>query len=415
FQLHSVAPNSTTPSTLSGVDINHDDTGDGYVTIKAIGIPLIFAANIMAGLLPLALRARCLGTGTAGSRGGGGSRLRAWMSPASCFSAGVFLASCFVGLLPSVRASFLRLYPGSHLPLTELSLMSGFFAVWALDLFAHWACSGHCCFSKEKQQQKQRQLQLPQWRKRQLQRQANGERMSNGDQLISSPSSADSSSVSLSGAAPLLADSGDEDENDAEETAFDRSHHQLQHHGHHHHDFFIGADSSSPAATMNAILLTLSMGVHSLLEGIGAGVSQSGATVLTLLAAMLMHESLCSLSLGVALLRGGAPPRLQACLVGLFSALIPAGLAIGLAIEAGVGSQTGESAISAHRAVAALQGLASGTFAYVIFIELLPPELAPAGNGEDGRSRQGVKFAATLIGFCLVAGISLGFGHRHGA
>jgi zinc transporter 1/2/3 len=126
---------------------------------------------------------------------------------------------------------------------------------------------------------------------------------------------------------------------------------------------------------LRCFLLLAALSIHSLFEGMAVGLQESVMALVNLFIGVLLHECLIAFSVGISLAQQQAHLKrnliVQLCV--LFSLMIPVGMAIGL----GIGGLHG---FTAEITSAIIQGLAAGTFVYVIFFEILPAEMATTGN-----------------------------------
>lgn len=126
--------------------------------------------------------------------------------------------------------------------------------------------------------------------------------------------------------------------------------------------------------SLRTVVLVLALSVHGLFEGIAVGLQTDFPRLMHLFVAVLAHEVLVTFSVGVSLVRQRMRLRSVLQIAALFCLMIPVGMAIGVAV--------GEShSFAGVLASALLQGIAAGTFLYVIFLESLPVELAAAEDG----------------------------------
>lgn len=142
------------------------------------------------------------------------------------------------------------------------------------------------------------------------------------------------------------------------------------------------------------ILLAATLGVHSLLEGVGIGVQREIASSLGIVIAVVAHKGFAGFALGQLFLFAGATLRQAAPAVLVFSLATPIGIAIGVAVNAAVSSPWVD--------VVAV-GLASGTFILVSLVEILLPSLEIERPGEEiGR---GPRWLAFLVGVGAFAAV----------
>uniref|UniRef100_A0AAV2MFS6 Uncharacterized protein n=1 Tax=Knipowitschia caucasica TaxID=637954 RepID=A0AAV2MFS6_KNICA len=147
-------------------------------------------------------------------------------------------------------------------------------------------------------------------------------------------------------------------------------------HGHGHSHGHSQLDLS-PQSALRAFILVFSLSLHSVFEGLAVGLVEQDKEVLELSLALLIHKSLIALSLSSRLLEGGVRRALCAGCVLLFAVMTPLGIAVGVGF-------TEETRSSPHQQMvrSSLEGVATGTFFYITFMEILPHELqgAPQHN-----------------------------------
>ncbi|MEE6491738.1 hypothetical protein FKM82_016351, partial [Ascaphus truei] len=144
-------------------------------------------------------------------------------------------------------------------------------------------------------------------------------------------------------------------------------------------------------SAVRSVALVLSLSLHSVFEGLAVGLQQDSGKVLEICLALLLHKCLIAFSLTLKL--GQSRLRVRAVLAGvlLFSLMSPVGIGLGMAL-----TQNGDTV---HQlAWCVLDGLATGTFVYVAFLEILPHELSSAEPRIP-------KVIVLLCGFSVIAGV----------
>lgn len=248
-------------------------------------------------------------------------RYRTALTLANCLSGGVFLATFFVGLMPEVRNLYQQVFNVYQIsycfPLTEFVIVVGF-------LFALAVEQGALEYKEKKDI-----LIIPE----------DGKETQNIPNSMSDIACTDTPSY--------------------------------HNHGHSHQDIataLIGNNGSG----VRLCMLLVSLGIHSLFEGLALGLQTSPTTLLQLAIGVALHEILMSFALGVSVCRLHLPMISAIKLAFLFSASIPAGQLLGLLI--GHYQSNATLAISAT-----LQGIAAGTFIHVTFMEIIPTEFEEKG------------------------------------
>ena len=138
---------------------------------------------------------------------------------------------------------------------------------------------------------------------------------------------------------------------------------------HHHHSHLPSAGMSQHSA-FRSLMLLFALSFHRVFEGMAIGLQQSSSQMLSITVAIVVHEAIVSFSLGISLAQSSLSlkPFLVANLIQCLSS--PLGIAIGIPLSS--------LPYSLARDVKSgtLQGIAGGTFIYVTFFEILPPELS---------------------------------------
>ncbi|KAM4548917.1 zinc transporter ZIP3-like isoform 1-T1 [Odontesthes bonariensis] len=271
-------------------------------------------------------------------------RYRRALSLCNSFGGGVFLATCFNALLPTVRdkvdAVFQRLQISSDYPLAETMMMVGFF----LTVFVEQTI---LTFRKEK------------------------------------PSFIDLETFNAGGS-----EAGSDSEYDTPFIPAARgSAGSGGLHGHHHGH--LSPAELAGAGPLRLASLVLALSAHSVFEGLALGLQEDAAKLGSLLLGVAVHETLAAVALGVSVAKASLGMRDAAKLGVTVSLMIPLGTLVGMGIES---TQTLAGAVVSLL----LQGLAAGTFLFVTFFEILSREL------EDKRDRL-LKVLFLILGYAALA------------
>ena len=170
-------------------------------------------------------------------------------------------------------------------------------------------------------------------------------------------------------------------------SADEEDYEEEQHDGHSHFPEFEHNHSS-----LRSLLLLMALSLHSLFEGLAVGLQKQTSQVIGIFAALVLHKSILSFSLGMNLVQSKLSRAATVKSVLLFSLSAPVGLGIGIGIINLWDSQ------ASNLAQGLLQGIACGTFLYVTFFEVLPHEF----NSSDKRL---IKIVCLLLGFSTVTAI----------
>ncbi|XP_040053000.2 zinc transporter ZIP1 [Gasterosteus aculeatus] len=241
---------------------------------------------------------------------------RTVLSLISCFAGGVFLAACFLDIIPDylsdIKAELDARSVETSFPLAEFIMAAGFFMVLILERVVQ-----NC--REMRGTREERAPLIPDNR--------NGHGHGHGH-----------------GSSPDLEGSG-----------------------HHVHVDF---QAHSP---FRSFMLFLSLSLHSVFEGLAIGLQSTDSKVLEICIAILVHKSIIVFSLSVKLVQSAVRPLWVAAYIGVFAMMSPIGIAIGISV---MEAQLAAGALIQ----AVLEGLAAGTFIYITFLEILPHELNSPGK-----------------------------------
>lgn len=281
------------------------------------------------------------------------------MSLMSCYAAGVFLATCILDLLPDVRHQLIRVLFSMSIftgfPVAEFVTSFGFFVLLIIEQFV--------LMMKETQLRR------------------SGERKPLLSEHKASCREEDDKSLteSISG----ISDRPITPEEDIADP--------LDHH-HHHHHHGLEEDDEHHHSVLRSLVLLLALSLHSVFEGLAVGLQRDAQQVLQIFAALVLHKSILSFSLGMNLVQSQLKHRAIIQSILLFSITSPIGIGIGIGIV-DLWDSIWSSLIQGI-----LQGLACGTFLYVTFFEVLPHEF----NTRDDRI---LKLLFLLLGYITITGI----------
>ncbi|KAJ3598046.1 hypothetical protein NHX12_001560 [Muraenolepis orangiensis] len=305
------------------------------VELKLGALGVLLSSTLLFGFLPLCVVRR------AGGLSLDPERQKRWLSLVSCFAGGVFLATCLLDLLPDylegMEQAFGTTGLKSHFPLPEFIMAMGFFLVLVLEQVV----------------------------------------LSFKDREPAHPSEEHRS---------LLVDSSIQSH---EPNGRRHSHsHQGGEEGgggHFHVDF-------TSRSALRAFILVFSLSLHSVFEGLAVGLLEDRAKVLEICVALLLHKSIISFSLSLKLVQARLRRPVVAGCVLLFAAMSPLGIGLGLALT--------ETQASPQHLLArsTLEGMATGTFLYITFLEILPHELS---SPRDRLPKVGM----LLLGFSVVTAV----------
>jgi len=147
-------------------------------------------------------------------------------------------------------------------------------------------------------------------------------------------------------------------------------------HSHHHHDdgAFAHFDMDEVATSSYPYVLVLTLSIHSIVAGIALGAQQNLTNISFIFLAIITHKATAGFALGVSLARNQIPARRSYALVGLFGAMTPLGIILGMVVSSLLASD-GENLFDA-----AFLALAAGTFIYISALDILQDEFLRPGS-----------------------------------
>ncbi|ESO02681.1 hypothetical protein HELRODRAFT_94735 [Helobdella robusta] len=129
--------------------------------------------------------------------------------------------------------------------------------------------------------------------------------------------------------------------------------------------------STDPRAHSNVryVMLAIALSVHSIFEGLALGLEPKIASIFQLFIAIAIHKCVVAFSFGLNMSQSALNTCTKFFSLVVFCLASPVGAVVGLGIEM-VSFNKG----TAGAIIGSLQGLACGSFIYVVFFELLPHE-----------------------------------------
>jgi len=158
---------------------------------------------------------------------------------------------------------------------------------------------------------------------------------------------------------------------------------------------------SEPPKTVGAYLLVMALAIHSILEGLAIGLATTVNGTFTLFMAVVIHKICLAFSLGLKLQQDGKSRFQYLTSLAVFALASPTGVIIGIVITKVL------QAADLLKAEFLLNALATGTFLYITFLEILGPEF------NTHYISQIFKVFAVIVGFTVI-GLSMFLFHGYG-
>lgn len=165
--------------------------------------------------------------------------------------------------------------------------------------------------------------------------------------------------------------------------------HSHEDHEVHAHEVSFHQDPSSHSI-LRSLLLIFALSLHSVFEGLAIGLQSSIQNVIRIFCAVLIHKCIIAFTLGLNLSCSKLERNSAIKGIVFFALTSPVGIIIGIVV---VDFVTGMPMLVTS---GILQGLATGTFLYVTFFEVLPHEL----NSNEDRM---LKMGCLVLGFSAVS------------
>lgn len=288
-----------------------------------------------------------------------------WLSYLSCFSGGVFMATCFLDVVPHLTQNYNNLVENHHVdypvPLNQVFICCGFFMVYFIEEITArvFGSAGHGHshggpLSVDKKENVTRQVLL--------------EDGSRGALTVPHDSrTLNRHSLVVEEASPWVV--SDEKRN-----------------------------------LLKSITFAIAMSFHSLLEGFALGVQETDTAIYTLFFSLLLHKSIEAFSVGLQISRANSEKRaIVIATILIYSLMTPIGSVLGTLLQNSAGESFGKEFL-----IVFLESLAAGTFVYVTFLEVLASE---KGN----RFNSLKQLASIIAGFLVILILQITFGHEdHG-
>ncbi|XP_070541632.1 zinc transporter ZIP1-like [Ptychodera flava] len=332
------------------------------VITKVLTLFGIFTLNVLFGLLPLKVVSL-----------GGHSEARQrfvkrTISYLSCYAGGVFLSTCLLDLLPTVRDNlslvFDQLQVYTSFPITEFIMAMGLFIIVIVEQTV-LTCKERTAEAEEGKSHDEEAVTKP-LLEGHFGQQSHGS--INHEQAVSGHPEADDHYIANSESRRNFLSHG---------------------HGHEHSHSHIDVNAHS---SFRSYVLLMALSIHSIFEGLAVGLQSSNELVLEIFSALVIHKCLLAFSLGMNFVQS----KLGSCAVLLavmcFAIMAPIGIAIG------IGIMETASDFTSSMVNGVLQGLATGTFLYVTFFEVLPHEMNSPGN-------RLLKLLCIILGFSTICGL----------
>ncbi|KAK7087584.1 protein zntC-like [Littorina saxatilis] len=158
-----------------------------------------------------------------------------------------------------------------------------------------------------------------------------------------------------------------------------------------------------------ALLLLVALSFHTVFDGLAVGLQSTDFNIWEILLPVCIHKALVAFSLGLKM-AASCPltSRRPQLFMLLFSFVSPIGVAIGMGVTSGQMHAHAQLLVSSI-----LQALATGTFLYVTFFEILAPHFGSLYELDARAWVEVLKVGVMVVGFAGMALLRLAHGHNH--
>ena len=401
-----------------------------FTLAKTVSLLVIFFLSFLSGVIS------CVAVFCLQRKYGISGRFQRIKSLLTCFSGGVFFATSITTLLPEAREKMEEVYEmwdfDSEYPLSELLVGVGFLLILTFENLSHLCCSAHNSNTASKESKRyyyenESHSKVPENAivctkfmtvntmdfegSDKVRLNVAAKRSTNIEKytVISNDQTFDTKPENKGDKTkPTVDEAIDESKSNFHRTNVDL-------YGSHRLNgeisgFKIGEQSNVDAlvsktadldnnshqnkSKIRGLVLLIALSLHMVFDGLAIGLLEEDKKVWTLILALSIHKVLVFLSVGIETfeLMKSLP---KSVLVMFFFALVsPIGIAIGVAVT------ESEDELAQSVASAVLQSIATGTFIYVTFFEILQKEYE---GGPPGMT----KVLFTVVGFALIAGVKV--------
>ncbi|EFO89165.1 hypothetical protein CRE_15136 [Caenorhabditis remanei] len=234
-----------------------------------------------------------------------------WLSYLSCFSGGVFMATCFLDVIPHVTQNYDSMVNNYDLhypvPLFQVFICCGFFVVYFIEEITAmvFGSEGH----------------------------SHGHSHGPPKPMTVDIKKENVTSLVVEEASPWVV-------------------------------------SDEKSNLLKSLTFAIAMSFHSLLEGFALGVQDSDTAIWTLFFSLLLHKSIEAFSVGLQISRSNSDKKKIVIFTILIYALMtPLGTVLGTLLQ-----NTGGASFGKDFLIVFLESMAAGTFIYVTFLEVLAAE-----------------------------------------
>eukprot|EP00117_Sycon_ciliatum_P021212 scpid53315/ scgid18659/ Zinc transporter ZIP3; Solute carrier family 39 member 3; Zrt- and Irt-like protein 3 len=163
----------------------------------------------------------------------------------------------------------------------------------------------------------------------------------------------------------------------------------------------LDTNNSTTDKSFGSLVLLAALSLHSLFEGLALGLQGSANSTIQIFIAVLVHKCVLAFALGIRMVKYQSSTKRIVLAALIFAAMSPIGGTIGIAVDSESTDEVDRTLVTA-----CLQGLATGTFLFITFLEVISHEI----QGSRSRSEadlQMLRLALIVLGFIIIALVAL--------
>uniref|UniRef100_A0A8R1E3A2 Zinc transporter ZIP3 n=1 Tax=Caenorhabditis japonica TaxID=281687 RepID=A0A8R1E3A2_CAEJA len=333
----------------------------GFLALQGCLAIAMFIVTCAAGCAPLVLLTIMKKKGKDQTKSG-------WLSYLSCFSGGVFMATCFLDIIPHIGENYTEIIENYDLefpvPMNQVFICCGFFLVYFIEEITAkvFGSSGHG-HSHGPPQPLTVNL-----KKENITRQQLLEEAPTAAHLTVENRVTVRHSLVVEEASPWVV-------------------------------------SDEKSNLLKSLTFAVAMSFHSLLEGFALGVQETTTAIYALFFSLLLHKSIEAFSVGLQISKTNSEKyKIVIMTILIYAMMTPIGSVLGTLLQT-----SSQQSLYKDGSILFLESLAAGTFIYVTFLEVL------AGEKENNFNSL-KQLASILAGFVVILILQIVFGgHEHTA
>lgn len=326
----------------------------------------------------------------------------------NCMAGGVFIAMCFLGLLPyaqdKTRRVLEELQVKTDFPLAEFTCIVGFFLIMTVEQVILQCQESRSTTYPSQMRIGEAERSRPNYYKTVKDESSTEQLLARSPIEATTPESPsvlkDVDPLPVYQNVPMV--TFKEEEDGPSQSRKTRASAKCSHQNH-VEKLIEQKNKAGKKSKIRLAMLFLAISIHSLFEGMALGLQTDHMRIFHLFVAILFHEALVAFSVGITMARHHLTLNEGVKYILIFSTAVPLGIVLGLIVQQAPGT-------AGSVASAIFQSLAAGIFIHVTFLELVPAELSSSNGFPKDRL---AKVAFHFLGFVALALVTITMGSHH--